>query len=69
VLIKAPGPTDPVPNTSSVFVGSFNVTADQSATGGFPLAPGESLPLPISDISSIYVVAADGNQTVNWILM
>ena len=69
VLIKAPGPTDDDPNTLSVFLGNQHVTADQGGRGGMPLAPGESITLPITTASRLYVIAADTNQKLNWILM
>jgi hypothetical protein len=69
VLIKAPGPTDDTPNTLSVFIGGANVTADQATTGGFPLAPGESITLPIELVDGIYAIATGANQKLNCILV
>lgn len=58
ILIKAPGSTDDVPNDKSVFIGRSNVTTST----GFPLAPGESVVLPIEAASSVYAVASDTSQ-------
>lgn len=69
ILLKCPGASDDTPNTKSVFVGGTHVTADQAATGGFPLAPGESISLPIDAPDSVYVRAVDANQKINWIMM
>ena len=69
VLIKAPGAGDDDPNTLSVFLGRAGVTADQGALGGFPLAPGESIVLPLSAFGDIYVIAADANQKLNCIVI
>lgn len=69
VLLKAPGTTDDTPNTLSVFVGNSKVTADQASTGGFPLAPGESLVLPLTNPSKVYVIATDTAQKINWVMV
>lgn len=70
VLIKAPGPTDDSPNTKTVFLGSATVTADQNAnTGGFPLAPGESVTIPIQALGNVYCIATDANQKLNAIVL
>jgi hypothetical protein len=69
VLIKAPGPTDDTPNTASVFIGYTGVTADWASTGGFPLAPGESISLPVANVSLWYVISSAASQNVNLILL
>lgn len=69
LLIKAPGTTDDTPNTESVFIGRSSVTADWAATGGFPLAPGESITLPIEEVGSLYAISASGSQHLNCILV
>lgn len=70
ILLKAPGVDDDTPNTASVFIGfSSNVTADQTGSGGFPLAPGESITIPVEDASNIWDVATDTNQKLNWIAL
>lgn len=68
VLFKAPGPTDPTPNTASVFISTYpGVTADQADSGGFPLAPGESIVLPVRYVQDWYAVAGS-SQKLNWII-
>jgi len=69
ILIKAPGPTDDTPNTNSIYVGGKTITANQTGTGGFPLAPGESISIPIESAEFIYTIATDTNQKANWILL
>lgn len=65
VCLKAPAT-----NTLPVYIGRANVTASQTAgTGGFPLDPGESLVLPITLVRTIYAIAGDTNQKLNWILV
>lgn len=69
ILLKAPGSSDDTPNTASVFIGHANITADQASTGGFPLAPGESLTLPIDQTSGLYAIATDTSQKLNWAII
>lgn len=65
-VLKAPGPTDDDPNTLSVFVSnSSGLTVDQAATGGFPIAPGETFPFPLDSSITVYTRAADANQKLN----
>jgi len=67
VVFKAPGPTDDAPNTVAVYLGKNDVTADQNAeTGGFPLAPGESITVPLLSAEDVYVVASSSSQAVAW---
>lgn len=69
VLIKAPGPTDDTPNSVPVYLGDSNVTADYSGSGGFPLAPGESVTLPLKYVSDLYVVSTANGQDISWFLV
>ncbi|TXH41137.1 MAG: hypothetical protein E6Q97_38250 [Desulfurellales bacterium] len=69
VLIKAPGPTDDTPNSVPIYLGHDNVTADYSVSGGFPLAPGESVTLPLRYVSDLYVVSTANNQSIAWFLV
>lgn len=71
ILLKAPGATDDTPNTISVFIGTTAaVTSDLvAATGGFPLAPGESVVIPVESINKIWVIAAAGSQTISWMVV
>ena len=70
VLFKAPGADDLVPNTVPIHIGGHNVTADDNAsTGGFPLAPGESLTLPLRYVEDLYVIATSSSQSLAWFLV
>ena len=71
VKIKCPGSTDTIPNTVSVYVGnSGGVTADHVvASGGFPLAPGESITIPIADATKVWFISSAVSQNVAWILV
>ena len=69
ILLRAPGAFDPTPNTVCVWVGGAAVTADSAhATGGMPVAPGESLHIP-SDLieGDIYLVTTENNQDIAWL--
>ncbi len=68
ILLRAPGSFDPKPNTDCVWVGGAAVTPDSAqATGGMPIAPGESLHIP-SDLigGDIYLVSTGNNQDIAW---
>jgi hypothetical protein len=67
VLFKAPGALDDTPNTVAVFIGRSNVTADQTGSGGFPLAPGDSITLPVDAANEWYAIATATSQVINWI--
>ena len=68
ILVRAPGANDPVPNTAPIWVGSSAVTADSNVgTGGVPLAPGESIVLPIDDPTVAWVVSTAATQDVSWL--
>ncbi len=55
ILLRTPGPNDPVPNAATVWIGSSLVTADMAIeTGGFPLPPGASIFLPVEFLSGLY---------------
>jgi hypothetical protein len=70
VLFKAPGADDDTPNTVPIYIGDSKVTANYNAsTGGFPLAPGESVTLPLRYVDSLYVVATAASQSVAWFLV
>jgi len=70
LLVKAPGPTDDAPNTASVFIGNgASVSADQTDAGGFPLAPGESVTLPLDSIDRLYAIVASGTEVLNCIII
>ena len=70
IVFKAPGPTCDNPNTVSVYLGISRVTADTSlTTDGFPLAPGESISLPLDMTEDIYAIASANDQRLYWFLI
>lgn len=68
ILLRAPGQFDPVPNTACVWVGGEFVTADSVDTGGMPIAPGESLYIPVASSGRLFVVSTVEAQDIAWIL-
>ncbi len=66
VLIRCPGRLDPVPNTGIVYVGR---SAASVLAHGLPLAPGESITLPVDDPSSLFIVATAEGQDVAWMVL
>jgi hypothetical protein len=65
ILLRCPGPTDAVPNTTEVWIGKAPVTdAD-----GMAIAPGETLSLPLESGENLYAVTATVNQVVAWVAM
>jgi aspartate 1-decarboxylase len=54
-------------NVGTVYVGKSDVTADtNNTTGGFPLDPGESVGVPCSNLSQIFIRGTTGDG-VAWI--
>lgn len=49
-------------NTVDVFIGD-------SASQPVQLTPGQSVPLPISNLEQVYVKTASGTATVNWLIV
>lgn len=67
LLVRAPGSSDPTPNTNCIWLGGAGVTADSDAeTGGVPLAPGDSINLPVNDPTEIYAISDGAAQDVAW---
>jgi hypothetical protein len=64
VLVKNQGP-------ATVYLGGSSVTADQSATGGLPLEPGETQTVPgiagSGDPLDLYVICAEEGAQVTWL--
>lgn len=59
ILVKNPG-------SVTVYLGGSDVTADTvAATGGYPLAPGESLPFDSPAGEVLYGIVAASTSTVN----
>jgi len=68
IQLYAPGVLDANPNTSTIWLGGANVTADQVIeTGGFPLVPGSSLFLPSEFVSGLHVISAAASQILTWL--
>jgi hypothetical protein len=69
ILIRAPGVTDPTPNTHTVWIGTNeSVTADSDVeTGGMPLIPGAALTVPAQNANDIWVIAGAAAQDIAWI--
>ena len=62
VLLRAPGANDTTPNTDEIWVGKAGVTA---ATG-MAIAPGETMVVPIQDMSQLYAISTAGAQVLAW---
>ncbi len=70
ILLVTPGTNAPVPNTHPVWVGGGGVSADSNAeTGGMPLLPGDSLFVPVADVSKLYAVSTAADQDLAWMVM
>jgi len=70
ILLRAPGANDPVPNTVCVWVGDMRVQANSlSEVGGMPIAPGESLFIPINLVNRLYVVSIVAGQDLAWMAL
>ena len=69
LMLRAPGPTDLVPNTDVIYVGLKSVTATGlvgSDLDGIPLLPGGAIELPVDDPSLIYAVSQTAGQDLCW---
>jgi hypothetical protein len=67
ILLRAPGPSDPVPNTDPVWISpSPDLTCDTSHHGGLILLPGQSLSLPLQSANLIFVRSTAEGQIVSW---
>jgi hypothetical protein len=67
ILVRCPGASDPSENTSPVWIGRKNVTADSGPNGGLPILAGTGLFIPIDNPNDLYVVALQENQDIAWI--
>lgn len=68
ILLRAPGPGDPTPNTATIWVGGSRVTADSApSTGGIPLPPGASIMVPVESTSLLYAISTIAGQDLAWI--
>jgi hypothetical protein len=68
LLLRAPGSTDPVPNTAPIWVGiNEGVTADSNqGSGGMPLVPGASITIPASLANDLWVISTAVSQDIAW---
>jgi hypothetical protein len=68
LTLRAPGVSDPVPNTVAVWVGGSNVTANSDeTTGGFPLLPGAAITFNVEDARHLYFISTAADQDLAWI--
>jgi len=55
-------------NTVNIWIGRAGVTADTNAvTGGFPIVPGASITIPISEMVNLYAISTVAAQDLAWI--
>lgn len=69
VLLRTPGSGDPEPNTAPIWIGGPNSRADSSLKGGMPLTPGESMFVPIDDITKLWAVSTEDGQDLAWLAL
>ena len=70
ILLVTPGSNAPVPNTHPIWVGGIGVTSDSSSeSGGVPLLPGDSLFVPVADVSKLYAASTAASQDLAWMVM
>jgi hypothetical protein len=65
LLLRTPGANDPVPNTNMIWIGGPGVTPND----GMPIAPGETLKLPLENGKRLYAVSTAADQKLAWIGM
>lgn len=69
VVIKALGKKDDKSNSVAVYIGGPNCTASfHSCSGGFPLAPGDFIVVPVEAAGDLHAVATSNSQVVSWYL-
>ncbi len=67
VSIRAPGATDAIPNTATIYIGTrADLTADRSGAS-VALPPGASITLCVNDPSLLYCISTEANQWLNWV--
>lgn len=70
ILLVTPGSNAPTPNTDPIWIGGGGVTADSTPeTGGMWLLPGDSLFVPLADVSKLYAVSTAAVQDLAWMVM
>lgn len=65
ILLRAAGDNDPVPNTNVIWIGGPAVTPDD----GMPLAPGETMTIPLEDGTRLYAISTAADQKIAWLGM
>lgn len=56
-----------ITNTGIIYIGNSDVTAGSAgSTDGFPLSPGETLTLEVSNPNLLYAIASVANQIIYW---
>ena len=63
ILLRAAGANDPVPNTDVIWIGNSTVTP----SAGMPIAPGESLTVPLAQGSNLYAISTSADQNLAWL--
>ena len=54
----------PASNTLNIYLGASTVTADEAATGGLKLLPGQSIPLSLAAGVVVYAISTSTGQHV-----
>lgn len=55
-------------NSVNIWIGVRGVTADANAnTGGFPLVPGSSITIPVTELVNIFAISTSASQDLAWI--
>jgi len=62
ILLRAAGDNDPVSNVAPIWIGDSTV----NITVGMPLAPGETLTLPLENCDDLYAVSSVADQNIAW---
>ncbi len=62
ILLRAPGANDTTPNTDPIWVGKTGVTA----ANGMAICPGETMGIPVEDMSQLYAMSTAADQVLAW---
>ena len=70
VMVRAPGVNDDTPNTAVVYVGRSGLTADSdNGTGGWPIPPGETVTIPVTDPETLFTISGTASQKLSYWIM